>query len=295
MHSTLLQAWSAEPFVQILALGALALALLGIHKLRVRAIHRRQRTLVHEMAEQRRSQDALDQLSHLERVATLGELTASIAHELNQPLSAIVANAEAGRRFLAKKAISLEDVDEILEDISAEGQRAGLVLQRLRAMLRRSPLVREPVNLNRVVEGVADLLRPDAARRKSRIELDLDGSLPPIVGDAIQMQQVVLNLMLNGLDAVEDLGSSGGAVGVRTSSSNGTVQVAVWDTGVGLEGLEEHVFKPFFTTKPDGLGMGVSLCRSIVEAHGGELTGVDNPGRGATFSFSLPVARGTDE
>ena len=283
--------WWGSLWVRLVVVAALSLILLGAHRLRVASIHKRRRKLEHDMEEERRAQDALDQLFHLERIATLGELTATLAHELNQPLSAIVANAEAGRRFVANDAISLEDVDEILRDISAEGQRAGQVLQRLRAMLRRSPFVREPVNLNEVAEGVAELLRPDAKRRQSRIELDLIDPMPDVVGDPVQMQQVVLNLMINGLDAVEALGKGGGAVGVRTTVENGAVSVAVWDTGVGIDGLEEHVFKPFFTTKPDGLGMGVSLSRSIIEAHGGEITGVDNPGRGAIFSFSLPVVQ----
>ena len=161
-------------------------------------------------------------------------------------------------------------------------------------MLRRSPFVREPVNLNDVVEGMAELLRPDARRRRSRIELDLMDGLPDIVGDPVQMQQVVLNLIMNGLDAVEELGKGSGVVGVRTTVENGTVTLSVRDTGVGIDGLEEHVFKPFFTTKPVGLGMGVSLSQSIIEAHGGEITGVDNPGRGATFAFTLPVVQPAD-
>lgn len=282
------------PWIELSALAVLALVVVALYQLRVLSMGRQRRALEMAMKEQRRSQDALDQLSHLERVATLGELTASLAHELNQPLSAIVANAEAGRRFLASKTLSVDDVDEILQDISSEAQRAGLVLQRLRAMLRRSPFVREPVQVNRVVEGVADLLRPLADRRGSRVELDLFEPLPEVMGDPVQMQQVVLNLMLNGLDAVKERGEPCGTVGVRTSAHHGMVSVAVWDTGVGLEGLEEHIFKPFFTTKPDGLGMGVSLARSLVEAHGGELTCENNVGAGATFTFRLPATEETE-
>ena len=252
--------------------------------------------LVHDVTEHRRVdleiQRQREQLAHVARVSTLGELTASLAHEIHQPLTAIMSNAQAALRFLAQDAPDLAEVRDILADIVQDDRRASEVIQRLRLFLRRAKPELISLNLGDLVREVVTLVRREALFRGISIETDLDASLPPVIGDRVQLQQVVLNLFLNASEAMAQLEPDSRKVIIRTERDNeGHARVAVRDfgTGLGQETLS-RLFEPFCTTKADGLGMGLAICRSIIEAHGGRLWGANNPDRGATFVFSLPVA-----
>jgi signal transduction histidine kinase len=244
-----------------------------------------------EMEGQRLRQD----LAHVGRVSTMGELTASLAHELNQPLTAILSNAQAAQRILASDKGDLGEIREILGDIVEDDKRAGEVIHRLRGFLRKSNTELAALDIGELVSQVARLVSSDAIIRNVAIRLDLAPGLPPVCGDRVQLQQVILNLLMNGLDAMRESGEGERTLVLRTESGGpATVVVAVEDSGVGIDEADlDHVFHAFYTTKPDGLGMGLAIARSIVEAHGGHLEARNNPGGGATFSFTLPVIKGT--
>lgn len=236
-----------------------------------------------------------ESLSHVTRVTMAGELAASIAHELNQPLTAILSNAQAAQRFLRSDAIAnAQEVAEALVDIAQDAERAGEVIRRLRGLLRRGDIKQEPLDLNEAIREVTTLARNEAMLRGVEVELDLAEDLAPVSGDRVQLQQVVLNLVMNACEAMS--GTDAGARELRVEtrrSASGVVQVSIRDSGPGVdEGSIERIFEPFVTTKSGGMGMGLSISRSIVEAHGGELRASANPDRGATFAFSLPVHRG---
>ena len=235
-----------------------------------------------------------EQLAHVSRVATLGELTASLAHELHQPLAAIMSNAQAALRFLAQEDPDLDEVRNILVDIVQDDRRASEVIQRLRQFLRRDKAELTPLDLNGLIQEVMTLLTREAFLRGVTIDVELDAHLPPVVGDRIQLQQVVLNLVLNAADAMAELEPQSRKVIVQTArGDDGEARVAVRDFGTGLDEQNLHcIFDPFYTTKPEGLGMGLAICRSIVDAHGGRLRASNNPDGGATFIFTIPVSRG---
>jgi PAS domain S-box-containing protein len=235
--------------------------------------------------------DLRRELAHVSRVAALGELTASLAHEINQPLTAILSNSQAAQRLLAKAPPDLDEVREILRDIAEDDKRAVEVIRRLRALLKRENLERCRLQPNEVVEKVVQLVTHDAALRQVSLSVHLDPTLPPVIGDRVQLQQVLLNLMLNGLDAVRDVAPQDRKLKVRARKKGAsTVEVAVTDSGTGIPNdAFPRIFEPFYTTKPDGLGMGLSISRSIIEAHGGRISAGNNPEGGATFCFTLPV------
>jgi PAS domain S-box-containing protein len=233
------------------------------------------------------------ELAHATRVTIMGELTASLAHELNQPLTAIVSNAQAGERFLAGQAPALEDLREILADVIADATRAGEVIRQIRGLVKKSELEFVPLDLNRVIDEVVVLARTDSIVRRVAIVLELAPQLPPVRGDKTQMQQVFLNLILNGLEAMEASPPEERTLVIRTVHEDAdTVRVGVQDSGPGIpQGGLTRIFDPFYTTKTTGMGMGLSVTRSIVEAHGGKIWAENNPGRGATVWFALPVSR----
>jgi two-component system sensor kinase FixL len=221
----------------------------------------------------------------------MGELAASLAHEISQPLTAILSNAQAAQRFLNTDSPNIAEVRDILADIVDDNRRAGEVIRRLRGFLKRSAVELQPLNLNQVIREVVRLLSNEAMLRNVTIALTLDPILPPVRGDRIQLQQVVLNLMLNGFDSMAELMEGDRRLLVRTQRASATsIQTAVQDCGGGLEKDKlERIFDPFFTTKPDGMGMGLSICQSIIQTHGGHLWAMTNPDRGLTFCFTLPV------
>ncbi|HVO84458.1 MAG TPA: PAS domain S-box protein, partial [Syntrophobacteria bacterium] len=252
--------------------------------------------LVHDVTEHRRAdleiQRQRDELAHVSRVSTLGELTASLAHELHQPLAAIMSNAQAALRFLAQDEPDYQEIRDILEDIVADDRRATEVIQRLRLLLRRARREPTPLAINELIGDVLTLLRRETFLRGIAIEVHLDGDLPLVGGDRVQLQQVLLNLVLNAADAMADGEPAYRKLIIRTERDDeGKVRVAVRDFGPGLDGQNLHrIFEPFYTTKPEGLGMGLAICRSIVEAHGGQLWASNNPDRGATFVFTIRVS-----
>ena len=232
-------------------------------------------------------------LAHVGRVSTIGELTASLAHELTQPLTAILSNAQAALRHLASDPGNLEEMRAILEDIVADDKRAGEVIRRLRGLLKKGDREFAVLDLNETVGEVARLVAADAVLRNVSLALDMTRELPPVWGDRVQLQQVVLNLILNGLDAIRESGRADRSLLIRTSKDGAaTVRVAVRDSGVGIDQADlERIFQPFYSTKAEGMGMGLAISRSIVEAHGGRLEAANNPDGGATFSFTLPVSQ----
>ncbi|MBK6558167.1 MAG: PAS domain S-box protein [Comamonadaceae bacterium] len=250
-----------------------------------------------DITERRRLEQATarqrDELAHLSRVAMLGELSGSLAHELNQPLTAILSNAQAAQRFMALSPPRIDKLPEILSDIVKADHRAGAVIQRLRAMLRKEEPTRQAVDLNALVEDSMRLLRSDLLGRHVRAQPDLEVDLPPVVGDRNQLQQVLLNLVLNACDAMEGQATDR-RLTVRTrQSAQGRVEVSVADHGPGIPEADlDRLFDPFVTTKAQGLGLGLTICRSIVEAHGGRLWATNPAQGGATLHCELPATPG---
>ena len=228
------------------------------------------------------------ELAHMSRVSMMGELTASLAHELNQPLTAIVSNAYAGERYLAGPTPPLGELAEILADVAADAKRAGEVIHRLRSLLKKDTTRFLPLDVNDLIREVVALTQTDALIRHQPIALAPD--LPPVRGDRVQLQQVLLNLVLNGMEAMEAQAPAARRLRIQTLRAGPGVRVGVQDRGPGLPPDKvETVFDAFFTTKASGMGMGLAISRSIVEAHGGRIWAENNPDRGATFWFSLPV------
>jgi signal transduction histidine kinase len=234
-----------------------------------------------------------EQLAHSARVNTMGEVVASIAHEVNQPLFAIVSNARAAGALLSRSEPDLAEIGAALEDIVQDANRASAIMARVRTFLQRKPTEQLPVDLNAVVETVRTFLGPELARRRVQLVVELAGGLPPILGDAVQLQQVLVNLLMNGIDAMEGLAPGERLLRVRTSTEGDRrVRLEVTDSGPGLDPQSRaRLFEPFFTTKASGLGMGLTICRSIVEAHGGYIRPVEQPGPGTTLQISLPLRR----
>jgi C4-dicarboxylate-specific signal transduction histidine kinase len=236
------------------------------------------------------------ELAHVTRISTMGELAASLAHELNQPLTAILSNAQAAQRFLAADPPDLAEVREILKDIVQDDNRAGDVIRRMRALIKKEELEFSSLELASTVREILLLVQSDAILRNVRVSFDIRPDLPLVRGDKVQLQQVLLNLLLNAFDAMKDCPAEEREVVVRMESNAASmVKVSVSDRGTGLTSDKfDKIFQPFYTTKRDGLGMGLPISRSIIEAHGGRLWAENNPDRGATFYFTLPIASSVD-
>jgi signal transduction histidine kinase len=234
-------------------------------------------------------------MAHLDRRAAMGELATSLAHELNQPLNAILQNAGVAHMLLASTPVppALGEMAEIISDIRNDDIRASEMIRRMRQLLQKRELEVQPVDLNEVAEETAAVVGPDARSREIEVDLQLGSELPPIAGDRVHLQQVVLNLLMNAIDAVSTMPAGRRLVRVVTSHENREVRLAVVDDGTGIPAERlRKIFEPFFTTKSGGtgMGMGLAIARTIVEAHAGRMAAENNSGGGATVWFSLPVA-----
>jgi PAS domain S-box-containing protein len=239
---------------------------------------------------QQESKRLQDELMHASRITTMGELAGTLAHEINQPLSAIMSNAQAARRYLNAPTPELGEIQEILNDIVKEDARAGEVINRLRTLLKKSKTDFEPLDLNLIFKEVVRLLRSDVVIRDINLSTELDTRLPLVRGDRIQLQQVALNLILNAFEATNEQPRGQRRVLIRTWQKDSEILAAVSDNGSGIPAEEtEEIFKPFYTTKPQGLGMGLSISRSIINRHQGRIWVENNSDGGAAFHFSFPV------
>ncbi|MDM0082899.1 ATP-binding protein [Variovorax sp. J31P179] len=249
---------------------------------------------VHKQAEQEMIR-LHQEIAHAGRVSVMGQLASALAHEINQPLGAILRNAEAASLLLQAAPVDLDEIRSIVEDILADDQRAGAVIDRMRAMLRRHDLEVQPLPVSELVGDVAALVRPDAAVRRVKVVVEIADDVPPVLGDRVHLQQVLLNLISNGMDAIDERGRKvRNIVVTAVRASAHTVEIAVSDSGSGIptDRLEE-VFGSFFTTKATGMGMGLSISRTLIESHGGRLWAENREEGGAKLRFTLPVADAT--
>jgi C4-dicarboxylate-specific signal transduction histidine kinase len=243
--------------------------------------------------EQRRAEEALRQaqsdLAHVSRVTTMGELTASLAHEVNQPIAAAVTNANTCLRWLAADTPNLEEARAAASRIVKDGRRAGEIISRIRLLFKKGAAERELVDMNEVIQEMIVLLRSEAMRYNVSVRTELTADLPQVMGDRVQLQQVVMNLMINGIDAMKDVDGTRELIINSQPGESEELLVSVSDTGVGLPPeCADQIFNAFFTTKPHGTGMGLRISRSIIESHGGRLWAADNSSHGASFYFALP-------
>ena len=251
-----------------------------------------------DVSDRKQAEAALDaaraELARVTRTTTMGELAASIAHEVNQPLAAILANANACHRWLSREVPDVRQAKAAAQRVIKDGKRAGDVIAGIRSLFKKSPMELGPVDLAQVICEVLDAIRPELVRQRILVRQSLAGDLPPVQGDGVQLQQVVLNLITNATQAMSGVPDRARelVIGVSRGDMDGApgLLVTVQDTGVGFEPEQEgKLFEAFYTTKSDGLGMGLGISRSIIEALGGRLWASPNPGRGATFHFVLPV------
>jgi PAS domain S-box-containing protein len=248
-----------------------------------------------DLTERKLAEEALHktqaELAHVTRVATLGEMTASIAHEVNQPLTAVIANANASLRWLAAATPNLDEARNAVSRIIRDGNRAGDVIARIRALVQKTDTEKVRIDINQIVQEVVILMQNEAVRKGVAIRMDLADDVSLVLGDRIQLQQVILNLVMNAIEAMDTVTDRPWEMLIRSSHHESDhLLVAVQDSGTGIDPPNlERIFYTFYTTKPQGMGMGLAICRSIVEAHGGRLWATANEDRGATFRFTLPA------
>lgn len=272
----------------VAALVAVQALLIAVWLLRLRKL-RAERAL--KLAEAEAHQQR-EKVTHLARVAILGQMSGALAHELNQPLTAILSNAQAAQQLLARGRIDSEDLRHILGDIVADDRRAGEVIARLRAMLRKGGTRLEPLDVGVLLTEVLALARGQLTAQEVVVRTHLAPSLPHVLGDRVQLQQVLLNLLLNAGEAVGANGKDNRRVTVSAkTNAQGFVIIKIADNGPGLDAaISEHLFEPFVTTKENGLGLGLSICQSIMATHNGQISATKNPDGGATFTITLPRA-----
>ena len=258
-----------------------------------------------DLTEQKRVQEMLQQaqqtlyttqveLARVSRVTTMGELAASIAHEINQPLTAISNNGYACLRLLANSSLDPEVLRQALEEIVSDGSRASAVLARIRAFIKKAPAVKQVVDINDMIQEVLALVGPELRKNRISVERQLTKTLPLVTADRVELQQVLLNLIMNGIEAMAGVTDRPCLVGVQSRiDESGNVLVSVSDSGTGLRSEGDRVFTPFFTTKANGMGMGLSISRSLIESQGGRLWAESNSPHGAVFSFTLPMVAGS--
>jgi C4-dicarboxylate-specific signal transduction histidine kinase len=250
---------------------------------------------VASLFERKRAEEALRQaqleLAHVSRVMTLGELTASISHEVNQPIAAIVTNGQVCLRLLALETPRPDEVRAAVERIVRDALRASEVIQRIRALAKRSEPQMVSLDINDVIREAILLVRREVLRNGVSMRTELASALPPVLGDRVQLQQVLINLLINGVEAMAPITDRPREILIRSQQyETGQVHVAVQDSGIGIDSeTVERLFGAFFTTKPSGMGMGLSISRSIIRAHGGKLWVSSNPDHGAAFQFTVPT------
>jgi signal transduction histidine kinase len=254
-------------------------------------------SIVRDISDRKRAElDAAAQrqeLAHLNRVLILAEQSGALAHELSQPLAAILANAQAARHLLDRTPLDLDELRATLDDVIKSDKRAGTVIHRLRELLKKSNTVLQPLDLNEVTREVLDLTHSDLLLRRMPITTALTPGIPPVMGDRVQLQQVILNLVLNACDAMSTVEPADRELTLTTVADGECVQIAITDRGVGIpDGELDSVFDPFVTHRPQGLGLGLAISRSIVVAHRGRIQAENNADRGATFRCFLPLANG---
>jgi two-component system, LuxR family, sensor kinase FixL len=251
-----------------------------------------------DITERRQVQEGLRkaqaELAHITRVITMGELASSIAHEVNQPLAAVVTNGNACLRWLASEPANLNEARDCVRRIIRDGNRASEVIARIRALAKKSSPDKAPLNLNETIQEVLALTNNEAHRNRVSLQTDLAAGLPPVRGDRVQLQQVIINLVMNGIEAMKGITNQPRELLIKSDQyESDKVFVAVQDSGIGLDQQSlDRIFNAFYTTKPEGMGMGLSISRSIIEAHGGRLWARSNEGLGATFQFTLPTDDG---
>jgi C4-dicarboxylate-specific signal transduction histidine kinase len=259
-------------------------------------VEERTRELAGEIAERKRAEDEArghrNELAHFGRVSTIGEMATSLAHELNQPLTVISGCAQMCINSLRSRKGNEAQLLDAMEQTAEQAERADKIIRRVRGFIHKEEPERQPIDVNDVIRDLAVLLQTDAREHDSELRLDLVETIPLVMADPIQVQQVILNLAHNGIEAMEDCDPISKCLSIHTSvQSQGMVEVAVRDRGVGISGDNlEHIFDPFFTTKSQGLGMGLAISRTIVEAHGGRLWATTEAAEGTLFRFTLPLA-----
>jgi C4-dicarboxylate-specific signal transduction histidine kinase len=254
----------------------------------------RVRGLMVDVTNRKQAEEALRQaradLAHVSRVTTMGELTASLAHEINQPIAAAVTNANTCLRWLAAETPNLEEARDAATRIVKDGKRAGEIISRIRLLFKKGTPEREAVDVNEIIREMLVLLRGETIRYSLTVQTELAADLPQVMGDRVQLQQVLMNLIMNSVDAMKDVDDTRELIIRSQRAENDQVMMSVSDTGVGLPPQHvEQIFDAFFTTKRHGSGMGLRISRSIVESHGGRLWAADNSPRGASFFLTLPT------
>jgi PAS domain S-box-containing protein len=241
-----------------------------------------------DIEDRKRAEQLQAELAHVNRISMLGELAASISHELKQPIAAAMITAATGLRWLKRDMPNVEEASDALQSIVKAGERANQIIVRLRSLYAKVPSKREPITVNEVISEMVVLLRAEATRHRVSMRADLADNLPSVIADRVQVQQVLMNLMLNGIEAMSD---SGGVLTIESQSgADGAIQISVNDTGPGLPpDKADQIFDAFYTTKPQGSGMGLAICKSIVESHDGRIWANGKGGCGAMFHFTLPA------
>ena len=280
-------AYYQTSWFRVSCVAAFLALLLGIYRLRVRGIEQRYR-------ERKQAEEALRQaredLAHANRMSSMGELTASLAHEVNQPIAAAVADANTCVRWLARDQPDLQEARDAASRVVKDATRAAEIIKRVRLLFKKGSSEQELIDVNEIIQEMIVLLRSEAAFYSIWVREELEPNLPQVTGDRVQLQQVLMNLMMNGIDAMKDVDGRRVLTVQSKRDNDGRVLISVIDTGVGLPPQQrDKIFDAFFTTKPQGTGMGLRISRSIVESHGGRLWAADNSSRGASFHFSLPT------
>jgi C4-dicarboxylate-specific signal transduction histidine kinase len=291
LHIRVLPPWWRTWWFQTIVAAAVLFLVWGVYRIRLRSIEQRYR-------ERRRAEEALRQaqadLIRANRVSSMGEFTASLAHEVNQPIAAAVMNADACLRWLSRDQPDLAEARAAVSRVAREGRRAGDIVNRVRMLFRKGTLQRELVDLNEIIRDMIFLLQSEATQFDVCVRTELTADLPRAIGDRVQLQQVLMNLMMNSIDAMKDVDGARELSIQSQLGENGQVLISVSDSGVGLPPQQaDKIFNAFFTTKTHGTGMGLRISRSIVESNGGRLWAVDNSPRGARFCFTLPTSEET--